>query len=148
MGHYTHGYSSAEGLHNALTFRCVKNELLEAGEFKKSVLNEMPAHVDLREGARRYLECLSSVHVALRALVLPFIKQARQDIEVAIERYRVENHGQALGLHAHRVVNGIEEWVGLMVEWDDVRMHLAQKNDSEFRFTARFERNGFGNENP
>lgn len=141
-----HGYSSAEGLHNALTFRCMKHELIEAGDFKKGVLAEMPSHVDLRDGTRRYVECLSSVHITLRALVRPFIEQARQDIESAIERYRAENDGKAIGLHAHRAVNGTEEWVGLMVEWDDVRMHLAQKNDSKLRFTARFQQDSVRNE--
>jgi hypothetical protein len=143
-----HGYSSAEGLHNALTFRSMKRELIDAGDFKKSVLNEMPEQVDLRQGARRYVECLSAVHVALRALVLPFIERARRDIELAIDRYKAKNHGQALGLHAHRAVNGVEEWVGLMVEWDDVRMHLANKNDAQLRFTARFERNGTHEDEP
>lgn len=141
-----HGYSSNGDLHGALTFRCMKHELIEAGDFKKSVLEEMPSQVDLRNAARRYVECLSSVHVALRVLVRPFIEQARRDVEAAIVRYRVENNGQALGLHAYRSVNGAEQWVGLMVEWDDVRVHLTQKNDDKLHFTARFESDDTRNE--
>jgi hypothetical protein len=56
-------------------------------------------------------------------------------VEAAIERYRAVNDGQAVGLHACKEVNGRREWIGLMVEWDDVRMHLATRNAYGIRFT-------------
>lgn len=132
-----HGYSAADGLHEALSFRCMKHELEKAGGFKRNILDEMPAQVDLRGYARRYAEALSSVHVALRMHVSSVVENARETIAYAIERYKAANNGQALGLHVGRAANGAETWTGLMVEWDDVRLHLAEKNRSALRFTAR-----------
>lgn len=132
-----HGYTAGEGLHEALTFTCVQEQLSEAGDFKSKVLAEMPAKVDLRIYARQYVECLSNVHKQLRELVTASINEARQNVEDAIGRYKGVNDGRALGLHAHRVVGGKEEWVGLMVEWDDVRLHLTRKNDDKLRLSRK-----------
>lgn len=130
-----HGYTASDNLHETLSFNCVKEELANLGGFKASVLDEMPTRVDLRYAARRYVECISRVHLALRVQVSFPIDEARKTVEGAINRFKSVNDGKALGLHAHRVVSGKEEWVGVMVEWDDVRRHLARKNSRELRFS-------------
>lgn len=134
-----HGYTASDGLHEALTFRCMKEQLIEAKGFKAEVLKDMPEHVELRSYARTYVERLSDVHVRLRECVTPVINDARKEVEAAISRYKSANDDQALGLHAHRISNGKEEWVGLMVEWDDVRLHLARKNGNKLHFARRQE---------
>lgn len=123
-----HGYSASGGLHDALTFRCLRTELVDTGDFKKSVLAEMPAEVDVRSSARRYIDCLSKVHVTLRRDISPAVDTARACVASAIERFELETGSTSLGLHAHQRVDGEDTWVGLMLDWDEVRLHLARKN--------------------
>lgn len=138
-----HGYTASDNLHETLSFNCMKEQLANLGGFKASVLKQIPKQVDLRGAARRYVECFSRVHIALRAQVSLFVDKARKAVDDAINRFKSINDGKALGLHAHRVVSGKEEWIGLMVEWDDVRRHLARKNSRELRFSRSKEvRNG------
>lgn len=135
-----HGYAAGDGLHEALTFRCMKEQLIKAKDFKADVLNNMPEHVELRAYARTYVERLSKVHVSLRENVTATTDSARKEVESAIYKYANANNGQALGLHAHKISEGREEWVGLMVEWDDVRLHLARKNGARLQFSRRQEK--------
>jgi hypothetical protein len=132
-----HGYSAGDDVHNAIIFHSSRDELVESGTLKSSVLKEMPEKVDLRACARRYIECLSTVHVKLRSRVATLVEDARTRIESTIAMFSRENGGRALGLHAHRIINGKHEWVGLMLEWDDVRSHLSRKNDAPIKFSRR-----------
>lgn len=137
-----HGYSTADGLHEALSFRCMRYELERAGGFKKRVLNEMPPQVDLRLYSRRYIEAISVVHVELRTHMSHIITASRECIENAIEGYRAKNCGRATGLRVYRVMAGVETGATLMLEWDDVRVHLARKNGNPLRFSERSEISG------
>jgi hypothetical protein len=132
-----HGYTAAGEIHDALSFQCMKHELVKAGGFKTKILAEMPNQVNLREAAKRYVEGISNVHVALRTCLTHRIGEARADIEAAIQRYRDASGGNTLGLCARRILNGIETSVGLMVEWDDFRVHLARKNRYALRMDKR-----------
>lgn len=130
-----HGYTASDGLHEALTFRCLRRELDDAGAFKRSVFEEMPDEVDLRVAARRYIDCLSKVHVTLRRDIAGVLDTARARVASAIERFEEETGGSSLGLHAHRRENGKDTWVALMLDWDEVRLHLARKNASATVFS-------------
>lgn len=130
-----HGYTASDGLHDALTFRCLRRELVDAGEFKKSVLAEMPDEVDLRLSARRYIDCLSKVHVTLRRDITVVVNNARERIAAAIALFEKETNESSVGLHIHRRIHGEDTWVALMLEWDEVRQHLSRKNAAATTFS-------------
>jgi hypothetical protein len=132
-----HGYTADGGIHDALSFQCMKHELIKARKFKAEILAEMPDRVDLREAAKCYIESISKVHVSLRNHMTHRVDEARADIDAVIQRYSDANNGVALGLHARKVVDEDETSVGLMVEWDDFRLHLARKNRFALRMDTR-----------
>lgn len=119
---------------DTVVIRTSKASLIEGGKFKASVLTETPNIVDVREAARRYVERLSDVHVALRAIVTPTIDKARALIEGANHDYLEAGNDGALGLAAVRLLNGQEsEVVPLLLDWDDVRKRLASVNATPIR---------------
>lgn len=60
-----------------------KSYLLEDGNFKKKVLDEIPDEVDLKATTRKYVEGISRVHSNTRKLVEQSLDETRSIIENA-----------------------------------------------------------------
>lgn len=109
---------------------CLREHLEDAGTFKSAVLAELPEEVDLHAAVREYMSELSVAHVALRSAVTPLVSTARALFQRAIDDYRdCLDGGSAIGLAACQEVSGeLKGWVPVFLEWDDVRLQLAEKN--------------------
>lgn len=118
---------------------CQKRVLMEEGKFKASVLSEMDDQTDLKLVAREYMNGVSSVHVELRKRVDEHCREARQLHEEAIAQFvaaqpEPESDKPGIGLTVCREVD--EKYVGahpILLDWDDVRRLLADKNRFAFK---------------
>lgn len=111
----------------------LKANLQDEGDFKATVLDEMPEEVDLRLAIRAYVTQIAEIHLGLRAYVDSRVRAARSLIEGTIQRYERETNLSASRLHACYSNGGGQEdeytgWVLLLLAWDDVRKALVLKN--------------------
>jgi len=105
--------------------------LAEDKKFKKAVLDETPDRVDLVHATRHYLERLGTVHKEVREMASPHTNRARETVRGLIDRYAGLHPGKPIGLAAHRVgENGDEEFVPLLLDWDDIRLYLIERNET------------------
>ena len=106
-----------------------KEYLEKNGEFKKSVLDEIPDKVDLKAFTRIYIECISRVHDAARKFIEQPLKESRSKIEAAITTYQKVYPKKFVGLHALCLKDeNIVESVPLLLDWDDIRLKLIKRN--------------------
>ena len=121
-------------------FITAKKEMLESdGKFKKAVLSEMGQDVNLLAAARKYVESLSSIHQFVRDLISGSIVDARTLIESAHTRYAKVFSGSLIGLSALEMGDdGVRSSVPLLLEWDDVRLKLQQKNRQLINLAKRY----------
>lgn len=126
------GFNGGVAVHGAndwaerLQLTVKKKELFANKKFKKTLLDGLPEIIDVRAMCREYVRRLGVAHIALRALVEPHIAAARKLIDAAISDYGRDGH-PTIGLCAGKSDDG-EGRVSLFVDWDDVRVQLAQKN--------------------
>jgi hypothetical protein len=117
-------------------------EVLEAnGEFKASVLNEMPKDVDLKAAVRRYVESLSHIHAWVRGYIDQRVSDARRAIEAAHATYQATGAENVLGLEAIALADdGIthKTSVPLLLEWDDIRMRMIKRNAKLVNLSKRY----------
>ena len=108
-----------------------KKKLDEDGEFKKSVLNEIPENINLNKAASSFIESLSVVHEQIRDMTENEVNKARSLILDQHQNYRsVCDAGSLTALTAfeidgaERVLNKIP----LLLKWDDIREILKIRN--------------------
>lgn len=106
-----------------------KNHLKEDKNFKKRLLEELPDKIDLKMAVRVYVECTSKVHCYARKIVDGTLAQSRLLIEQAISEYKTEYPDLSAGLKVMCLKEGkIVEKKTLLLEWDDIRLKLTQRN--------------------
>ncbi len=117
-----------------------QKKLLEKDiKFKKTVLDEMPEKINLKEVVRVYIECISNVHINVRKMVSPFLEKSRCLIEKIQEDYRKVYKGEIIGLYALCIEeNNVLDKVPLFLEWDNIRLKLAQRNSQLINLRHRF----------
>ncbi len=108
----------------------VQKSFLEKNEkFKKNIINESPAEIDLKSTTRSYVESLSKVHDAARELIKESVLNARQNLEDAYSQFRKLYAEHSGSLSACMIDNeGVIETVPLMLYLDDIRMKLQKRN--------------------
>lgn len=120
----------------AIMFFCSKAQLAaDPGKFKKVVLEKAPEKIDLRSTLRGYMKDVSRIHIELRAKVQPEIDKSRAIFETSIKEYiaaqedpsQVSKTGIGLA-SVHFRENVIVESIPLLLNWDDTRKRLAEKN--------------------
>lgn len=107
-----------------------KKNLAEDTSFKRKVLNEMPESVDLLSAARSYVERLSQVHGFIRGRLAEAADAARKRIEDAQAAYLRLPDAAGVGLEAicRGESGGVTERVPLLLDWDNVRLALQNRN--------------------
>lgn len=119
---------------DTLVIYCQKKTLSEEGKFKASVLAEMEDQTDLKDVARKYMQGVSGVHVKLRKNVEAHCREARRLHEQAIAQFvaaqpEPESDMPGIGLTVCREVEGkYSDTYPLLLDWDNVRQLLAEKN--------------------
>jgi DNA-binding transcriptional regulator YiaG len=97
-------------------------------EFKTQVLDEQPEKIDVRRRVRRSVQEMGVTHLALRGAIAEHVARARSAFELAINDYEDGGAESAVGLCARRVADPDAD-VPVLLNWDDVRLQLVQKND-------------------
>jgi len=116
-------------LEYSMDFGVQKSFLEENEKFKKNIINESPAEIDLKSTTRSYVESLSKVHDAARELIKESVQNARQNLEDAYSQFRKLYAEHSGSLSACMIDNeGVIETVPLMLYLDDIRMKLQKRN--------------------
>ncbi|WLH02026.1 hypothetical protein PSH92_03915 [Pseudomonas beijingensis] len=126
----------ANGWVETVTFYANKEILRVDKDFKLRVLDEQPQKIDIRRRARRSVQAVGEVHLALRNLSKKQVAQARSAIELAIREYKEAGAESIIGLGARRIGDTTAD-VALLLDWDDVRLQLVNKNSSLPRLWPR-----------
>jgi len=142
-GYAVHGSRSGIGNtwldNSSLQFHKARIEE-DRGKFKQRVLDQLDDKVDVLGMFRDYVVAVSNVHIELRKVIAAACETARADIKVAMDEFseaQKDERGRgnpAIGLTACAKEDG--EWtraVGLMLDWDDVRVELSKKNGHRIR---------------
>jgi len=125
------GEPKAQNLHVSIQPFTSRRYLEADGKFKKSVLSELPAEIDIAQAIREYLERLGDIHKLMRTLVAPHALHARSIIQSHIDQYARANNDQTVGLAAIRTdTSGCVEEVPIFLAWDDVRLKLVARNST------------------
>lgn len=105
----------------------------ENSRFKKTVLAELPEYFDLKKGARSYMASISALQEATRKFTDKEITNARELIARFINKYSDFNNGQSFAVAAFCDSSDPEVKIKpiiLMLDWDNVRKSLREKNSS------------------
>jgi hypothetical protein len=106
-----------------------KSLLKEDGAFSKKVLDESPDRIDLKVATRGYIESLSEAHATVRELIKEPVQKSRLMFQEAHNQYRSGYAESIIDLSAC-MIRGQEpvETIPLLLEWDDVRIKLQNRN--------------------
>lgn len=123
---------SAE-LHSWVQLYTEKKRVAGDRAFKSAVYKQMSEKVELSRAVRVYLGLINDIHLKLRGALEGRVNEARDKISSAIKAYCDESEGNALGLEATKWdvtkrPRGAVESVPLLIEWDNIRQSLVQKN--------------------
>ncbi|NWD22466.1 hypothetical protein HX864_04245 [Pseudomonas yamanorum] len=130
------GMRDANGWVENVKFYANKENFSADKDFKPRVLDEQPQKIDIRRRARRSVEVVGEVHMALRSLSKDQVAQARSSIELAIREYKESGAESVIGLGARRVGDTNAD-IALLLDWDDVRLRLVNKNSQLPRLWPR-----------
>ena len=117
------------------SLQCHKARIEEdKGKFKQRVLDELPEKIDVLDMFRKFMVAVSHAHVELRKSVKTYWEEARSDIQQAMDEFAKAQRPEdgphsAVGLTA--CLREGDKWtkpVVLMLDWDDARMELSNKN--------------------
>ena len=127
-------------LPSTIEFSSEKKRLQENVKFKKSVIEELDDTVDLKQMTRKYVECLSEIHGSIRTMVLGKLTEARSLIEECINRYRneVDKTVNYVILTAFEEGEEDKDQVRLLLNWDDLRLELTDKNRILTNLSAQY----------
>lgn len=130
------GMRDANGWVETVKFYANKVTLRADKDFKLRVLDEQPEKIDIRRRARRSVQAVGEVHLALRNLSKDQVARARSAIELAIREYKEAGAESTIGLGARRVGDTSAD-IALLLDWDGVRLRLVDKNSSLPRLWPR-----------
>jgi len=116
----------------SLIFYSLKTVLAQNKKFKPTVMAEIDDQIDIRITCKRAIERISTAHVKLRQMVQSHCNQARQAIEQAhadmASKVDATQKVYALWLCSRSDDGEDVERTILMLQWDDARKVLQEKN--------------------
>ena len=107
-----------------------KDEVSLDKSFKRGVANEMPEKVNILLASRKYISSISKTHGELRQLISDNITTSRNIVLERIESFKKQSGGNSIAIAALKINQDDEviERVNILLDWDDVRLHLVNKN--------------------
>jgi len=114
--------------HNTFFFTH-RDDVISDKAFKKSVADEMPDKVNLLLASRKYICSISKIHGQIRKQISSNVIKSREIISEKIELFKAKNNGDSIGLTALKFdENSVAESINLLLDWDDIRLRLIEKN--------------------
>lgn len=121
----------AEKLEICVQPYAAKASLQADSKFKKTVLAECSDRVILLPSIRRYVESIGHIQKVVRSQVEPNAVTARAQLDSRISAYTVTVGNEVPGLVALAIKGDVTvERIPILVNWDDVRLKLLQRNRS------------------
>lgn len=110
-----------------------KSEVEIDKAFKKQISKEMPDKVNLMYAARVYVGSISKIHHEIRNLIKNESEKSRSLISNTIKNYEKINNAKSIGLYAvcsvqKEPADETIEKFPLLLDWDDIRLSLIEKN--------------------
>ena len=107
-----------------------KDAVSSDNSFKRAVANEMPEKVNILLASRKYISSISKAHGELRQLISDNVTKSRNIVLEQIESFKNQSDGNSIALAALKINQDDEviERVNILLDWDDVRLHLVNKN--------------------
>lgn len=129
---YPSKWTSLDGdglLEYSLEFSSIKDRLIEDEKIKKIVLKKLGDEIDLKMAARSYVESISNIHDSFRQMIRDSVNESRKIIEDTHDTYNGHIQGsistyQAIKIDGQKLL----ESEPLLLDWDDVRKKLEEKN--------------------
>lgn len=123
----------------SLYYSTRKEKLLSDKSFKVSVVHEMPDEVNLCAATRKYIESISCAHEQVRKMIGERVSESRRAFEDTVNSYKSEYDGSVIALHVYAYDNNqkVDE-VSVMLDWDDVRVRLVNKNRQLINLSKRY----------
>jgi len=136
-------YEERDGIEFITSLYTHKSEVESDKAFKKKVSQEMPEKVNLMYAARVYVGSISKAHSDIRKLLKKESEKSRNLILNTIDGYEKINNGKAVGLYAicsipKEPVDETIEKCPLLLDWDDIRLNLINKNPKMVNLGKRF----------
>jgi hypothetical protein len=104
-----------------------------------SALRRLDEKIDLKSATRCYVECISNVHFAARGMVTSAADASRGLLMDAHKQYSEVYEGDLVGLSACEYSGRKQiSSVPLLLDWDDVRLELTQRNRRLTNLRKRF----------
>lgn len=117
----------------------LKKILEEDKKIKKSVLAEFGDSIDLKAAARNYMECMSCIHIDARELVSETVNSSRLLIENKRSQYSQKCDSGLVSLAALKYDGSTKiESIPLLLDWDDVRLKLQNRNTKLTNLSKRY----------
>lgn len=133
-------------LEHSVALRSEKATLADADVFKKRILDEMPDTVDLATAVRSFMVSLNTAHLGVRDIIKDAVTESRGAISSAIDDFfkstgagRETKAQPSVGIRAQKIAGtNMIESVALLLQWDDVRLKLIEKNGRLGNLHRRF----------
>lgn len=117
----------------------MRSFLEEDERFKKTILAEFSGDVNLVAATRKYVESLSTINEFVRRLIADHVLRARKVVEAAHQKYANVYAESLVGLSALKVKEAtVVAEVPLLLDWDDVRLQLQQRNRQLINLAKRY----------
>ena len=116
-------------LEYSVNFSSYSEQLKKDKMFNVSKFPKMEEEIDLKMAVRHYVESVSFVHISIRELFKDFTNDSRNKLKSAHTKFKEEfkcdtDYLRAASFERKSSVKDIS----LLLEWDDVRISLQQKN--------------------
>lgn len=119
-------------LEHNLSFFTHRDDVISDASFKRAVANEMPDKVNLLLASRTYISSISKIHGEIREKISSNVTRSREVISEKIKLFKEKSNGNSICLAALKVdkakENEVTERINLLLDWDDVRLSLTNKN--------------------
>ncbi len=133
-------------LEHTVAIRSERATLADFRAFKKTVLKEMPDTVDLATAVRSFMVSLNAAHLGVRDIIKDAVTESRGAISSAIDDFfkstgagRETKAQPSAGIRAQKIAGTKTiESVALLLQWDDVRLKLIEKNGRLSNLHRRF----------
>lgn len=124
-----------------------RHVLEESKKFKSAIVGEMPEKVEIIRASRSYVGSISIIHSEIRDAIKFNVNEARKTLQRAIDEYQSVNDGCAIGLKALKFKTAdfpkdIVDEFPILLDWDDSRIELEQKNCQIKNLEKRFVSSG------
>ncbi|WP_303924886.1 hypothetical protein [Draconibacterium sediminis] len=123
----------------SVNFSSYSNTLKKDKMFNAAKFPELDDEIDLKIAVRHYIESLSAVHISIREIFKKNTLDSREIIKSAHIKFNEEFDCNTQYLRAASIdKDSIEEDIAILLDWDDVRIKLQQKNKSLTRLSDSY----------